>query len=133
MSLCVRAIRRFTIHPVLPEPLAPLRELMLNLRWSWHSETLELFAAIDPDGWQRARQDPVALLAQVPQERLSALAADRRFLRRLGDAADELREYLSGPRWYQASPELAGGQAGVAYFSPEYCGRVAVMPNSGEK
>jgi len=127
MSLCVRAIRRFTIHPVLPEPLAPLRELMLNLRWSWHAETLELFAAIDPDGWQRARQDPVALLAQVPQERLLALAADRRFLRRLGDAADELREYLSGPRWYQASPELAGAPAGVAYFSPEY-GVTAALP-----
>src|ERR1022692_1936428 len=67
-SLCVRAIRRFTIHPVLPEALAPLRELMLNLRWSWHSDTLGLFAAIDPDGWQRAGQDPGALLAEAPQE-----------------------------------------------------------------
>ena len=100
----MRAIRRFIIHPVLPEQLAPLRELMLNLRWSWHTETRDLFAAIDPAAWQRAGGDPVALLAQVPPERLAALAADRRFLRRLGDAADELREYLSGPRWYQASP-----------------------------
>ena len=46
----MRAIRRFTIRPVLPEPLAPLRELMLNLRWSWHAETLDLFADIDPGG-----------------------------------------------------------------------------------
>ena len=46
----MRAIRRFTIRPQLPEPLAPLRGLMLNLRWSWHAETLDLFAAIDPDG-----------------------------------------------------------------------------------
>jgi len=123
----VRAIRRFTIHPVLPEPLAPLRDLMLNLRWSWHSDTLELFAAIDSDGWQRAGQDPAALLAEVPQERLVSLAADRRFLRRLGDAADELRDYLSGPRWYQASPELAEAPAAVAYFSPEY-GITAALP-----
>jgi starch phosphorylase len=123
----VRAIRRFTIHPVLPESLAPLRELMLNLRWSWHSDTLDLFAAMDPDGWQRAGQDPVALLAEVPQERLASLAADRRFLRRLSDASDELREYLSGPRWYQASPELAGGPAAVAYFSPEF-GITAALP-----
>jgi starch phosphorylase len=123
----VRAIRRFTIHPVLPEPLAPLRELMLNLRWSWHSDTLDLFAAIDPDGWQRAGQDPVALLAEVPQERLAGLAADRRFLRRLGDAADELRDYRSGPRWYQSSAGLADGPAAVAYFSPEY-GITAALP-----
>jgi starch phosphorylase len=123
----VRAIRRFIIHPVLPEQLAPLRELMLNLRWSWHTETRDLFAAIDPAAWQRAGGDPVALLAQVPPERLAALAADRRFLRRLGDAADELRDYLSGPRWYQASPELPDPPAGVAYFSPEF-GVTAALP-----
>jgi starch phosphorylase len=123
----VRAIRRFTIHPVLPEPLAPLRELMLNLRWSWHSDTLDLFAAIDPDRWRQAGQDPVALLAEVSQERLASLAADRRFLRRLSDATDELQEYRSGSRWYQTSPELADAPAGVAYFSPEY-GITAALP-----
>ena len=82
----MRAIRRFTIHPVLPEPLAPLQSLMLNLRWSWHSESMDLFAAIDPAGWERVRHDPGALLASVPPDRLASLAADRRFLRRLGDA-----------------------------------------------
>jgi glycogen phosphorylase len=123
----VRAIRRFTIRPRLPEPLTPLRGLMLNLRWSWHAETLDLFAAIDPAGWERAEHDPVALLAEVPPERLAELAADRRFLRRLGDAVDDLREYRTGPRWYQTEPDLAGAPAGVAYFSPEY-GITAALP-----
>jgi glycogen phosphorylase len=123
----VRAIRRFTIRPLLPEPLTPLRGLMLNLRWSWHPETLDLFAAIDPDGWERVGREPVALLAEVPPERLASLAADRRFLRRLGDAVDELREYVTGPRWYQSDPATAGAPAGVAYFSPEY-GITAALP-----
>jgi glycogen phosphorylase len=123
----VRAIRRFTIRPVLPEPLAPLRGLMLNLRWSWHAETLDLFAAIDPEGWERSAQEPVPLLAEVSPERLASLAADRRYLRRLGDAVDELREYTSGPRWYQTAPSLTGAPAGVAYFSPEY-GITAALP-----
>jgi glycogen phosphorylase len=126
-SLSVRAIRRFTIRPQLPEPLAPLRGLMLNLRWSWHAETLALFAAIDPDGWERAGREPVALLAEVPPERLASLAADRRFLRRLDDAVDELREYTTGPRWYQTDGGLSGAPAGVAYFSPEY-GITAALP-----
>ncbi len=69
----------------------------------------------------------MALLAEVPQERLASLAADRRFLRRLSDATDELREYMSGPHWYQASPALADAPAGVAYFSPEY-GITAALP-----
>jgi glycogen phosphorylase len=116
----VRAIRRFTIRPQLPEPLAPLRGLMLNLRWSWHAPTLDLFAAIDPAGWERAGRNPVPLLAEVPPERLATLAADRRFLRSLSDAVSELQEYLTGPRWYQTGQGLAGAPASVAYFSPEF-------------
>jgi starch phosphorylase len=123
----VRAIRRFTIRPLLPEPLVPLRGLMLNLRWSWHAETLDLFAAIDPDGWERVGQEPVPLLAEVPPERLASLAGDRRFLDRLHEAEGELADYLGGPRWYQTDPDLAGKPSGVAYFSPEY-GITAALP-----
>jgi starch phosphorylase len=123
----VRAIRRFTIRPLLPEPLASLRGLMLNLRWSWHTEALELFASIDPAGWERAGREPVPLLAEVSPERLASLAEDRRFLRRLSDAVDELREYTTGERWYQSDQALAGAPAGVAYFSPEY-GITAALP-----
>ncbi len=139
----MRAIRRFTINPALPEQLAPLRGLMLNLRWSWHTETSEVFAAIDPAAWERAGGDPVALLAQVPQERLARLASDRKFLRRLSDASDDLRDYLTSPRWYQsasgrgasgrgasgrgADGQLADAPAAVAYFSPEF-GVTAALP-----
>ncbi|HUZ27021.1 MAG TPA: alpha-glucan family phosphorylase [Streptosporangiaceae bacterium] len=131
----MRAIRRFTINPVLPEQLAPLRGLMLNLRWSWHAETREVFAAIDPAAWEHADREPVALLAQVSQDRLARLATDRKFLRRLDDAADDLRDYLAGPRWYQTRGDQDGGEPGgaggapaaIAYFSPEY-GITAALP-----
>ena len=128
MSLSVRAIRRFTVHPALPGPLAPLRDLMLNLRWSWHAETLDLFAAIDQAAWQRVARDPAALLARVPPERLVSLAADQEFLRRLSSASDDLRAYLSEPRWYQAGSEPAAGwPRSIAYFSPEF-GITAALP-----
>jgi len=124
----VRAIRRIIVHPALPEPLAPLRDLMLNLRWSWHPETLELFAAIDPVAWQRVARDPAALLPRVPRERLASLAADAPFLGRLADAAAELRAYMTGPRWYQeASDPAAGWPRSIAYFSPEF-GITAALP-----
>jgi starch phosphorylase len=125
----VRAIRRFTIHPVLPDSLEPLRSLMLNLRWSWHAPTRQLFSAIDPDSRELAEQDPVALLGQVPQGRLTALSADQHFLSWLADASNDLSEYLTGPRWYQAEP-AAGDSAlptAIAYFSPEY-GITAALP-----
>jgi starch phosphorylase len=125
----VRAIRRFTINPVLPEQLAPLRGLMLNLRWSWHAETRAVFASIDPAAWERAGGEPAGLLARVSQERLTRRAGDRKFLRSLDDAADDLRDYLARPRWYQeaGADGTAGGPAAVAYFSPEY-GITAALP-----
>jgi len=116
----VRAIRRFTVQPALPEQLAPLRPLMMNLRWSWHAPTRDLFAEVDRAAWEDSEHDPVAMLAHVSQQRLAELAADADFLGRLAAAGDELGEYLNGPRWYQASGLAVHGPAAIAYFSPEY-------------
>ncbi|WP_169947428.1 alpha-glucan family phosphorylase [Microbispora sp. H11081] len=120
----MRAIRRFTVRTVLPSQLAPLGELVQNLRWSWHPETMDLFAEVDPEVWARVDHDPVALLGAVEADRLRELAQDRRFLRRLADAADDLREYMTAPRWYQS---LEDAPKAIGYFSPEY-GISAALP-----
>ncbi|GLW24549.1 glycosyltransferase family 1 protein [Microbispora triticiradicis] len=120
----MRAIRRFTVRTVLPSQLAPLGELVQNLRWSWHPETMDLFAEVDPEVWERVDHDPVALLGAVEADRLRVLAQDRRFLRRLADAADDLREYMTAPRWYQS---LEAAPKAIGYFSPEY-GIAAALP-----
>ncbi|WP_053746694.1 alpha-glucan family phosphorylase [Streptomyces sp. NRRL WC-3618] len=133
----MKAIRRFTVRPVLPEPLRPLSDLARNLRWSWHAETRELFQSVDPERWADADRDPVRLLGSLSPERLTELAEDRRFLRRLTTVADDLHDYVTGDRWYQTQtqPETqpqGSGQgaelpAAVAYFSPEY-GITAALP-----
>src|SRR5688500_12619133 len=97
----MRAIRRFTVRPALPAALAPLEELATNLRWSWHLETQDLFAAIDPDLWATAGHDPVRLLGALSIDRLDRLATDQQFLTRLAAAHQDLEDYLQGPRWYQ--------------------------------
>ncbi|WP_419997944.1 alpha-glucan family phosphorylase [Streptomyces boninensis] len=117
----MKAIRRFTVRPVLPEPLRPLSELSRNLRWSWHPETRELFESVDPDRWRETGGDPVRLLGSVATERLTALAADDGFLRRLEAVREDLRDYTTGPRWYQQTQQDGGDlPAGIAYFSPEF-------------
>ncbi|WP_225829324.1 alpha-glucan family phosphorylase [Streptomyces naphthomycinicus] len=121
----MKAIRRFTVRPVLPDPLRPLSDLARNLRWSWHAETRDLFQSVCPEVWATASGDPVRLLGSVRPARLAELAGDRRFLRRLTAAADDLDDYLTGDRWYQTQSD--GLPAAVAYFSPEF-GITAALP-----
>ncbi|SHN79190.1 starch phosphorylase [Geodermatophilus obscurus] len=121
----MRALRRFTVRASLPEELLPLSQLVINLRWSWHAETRDLFEALDPELWRTCNGDPVQVLGEVSAERLATLARDRRFVRRLQDAVDDLQEYLSAPHWYQSLGE--GAPATVAYFSAEF-GITEVLP-----
>ena len=112
------------MRAALPEPLAPLGDLVMNLRWSWHPESLDLFEAVDPETWELVNHDPVRLLGAIDSERMAALAKDRKFLRRLQDAYDDLQDYLSQPRWYQGLKDVPEA---IAYFSPEF-GITEVLP-----
>jgi glycogen phosphorylase len=121
----VRALRRFTVRAALPEALTPLSQLVMNLRWSWHAETRDLFETLDPELWRTCGNDPVKVLGEVSAERLATLSNDRRFLRRLQDVVDDLEDYLSSPHWYQSlGPDAPRS---IAYFSAEF-GITEVLP-----
>ncbi|MGI8677054.1 MAG: alpha-glucan family phosphorylase [Nocardioidaceae bacterium] len=122
----MRAIRRFTVRPVLPVTLRPLLDLATNLRWSWHPPTQDLFAAIDPELWLRSGHDPVRLLGELSTTRLDELGTDAAFQERLTAAHTELQQYLAGPHWYQNDKETDAPRC-IAYFSPEF-GITAVLP-----
>ncbi len=125
-SVCaVRAIRRFVVRTVLPENLLALEELAINLRWSWHPQTRDLFAAIDADLWEEGGHDPVRLLGEVSAERLAELSADEGFVDWASRSRDELNEYLRSNRWFQGLGDDA--PRAIAYFSPEY-GITAALP-----
>ncbi len=127
----VKAIRRFAVRTVLPAPLAPLGDLALNLRWSWHQESRELFGSLDPQAWLEVNRDPLRLLGSLGPERLAELAQDTGLVARVEHAAADLHGYCTGDRWYQSLVAAASpGQAppaAIGYFSPEF-GITAVLP-----
>jgi len=113
----MRAVRRMTVRPSLPEPLSALGVLAANLRWTWHQPTRNLFAAVDPAVWQASGGDPLRVLADTSRDRLAELADDADFRVRVVSAQADLERYLTEPRWYQAQE---GYPAAVAYFSMEF-------------
>jgi starch phosphorylase len=120
----VRALRRFTVRAALPAELEQLGDLVMNLRWSWNPDALDLFESVDPETWEAVGHDPVRLLGEVGADRMAVLAKDRTFLRRLQGTYDDLQGYLTQPRWYQGLNDVPRA---IAYFSPEF-GITEVLP-----
>ncbi len=124
----MRAIRRFTVRPVLPESLTSLAELAQNLRWCWHPETQDLFRSVDADLWAESGGDPIRLLSEVSADRLKQLAKDRKFVKNLALLRADLADYLSADQWYQEyASETPQAPKGIGYFSSEF-GITAVLP-----
>lgn len=126
----MKAIRRLHVRTVLPDALSPLHDLALNLRWSWHPPTLDLFESIDPVKWQECRRQPMAMLSSLTPADLTRLEGDAGFVQRAREAGEGLQRYLSEPRWYQREAQAAAGDdfaQAFAYFSPEF-GLTAALP-----
>ncbi len=111
----------------LPENLQPLDELARDLRWTWRPSLRALFTSLDPEGWERTRGNPVALLAECSPERLAHAASDPSFLTQLSAVRTEIGLEDDAQ---SAHPEIrAMRQRGdlVAYFSAEF-GLTEVLP-----
>lgn len=109
----------------MPEQLALLETLALNLRWSWHAPTRDLFEAIDPTLWKQCGEDPVRLLGEVSGERLTELAGDSGFVDWVQRSATDLENYIASPHWFAHREGPA--PVGIAYFSPEF-GITSALP-----
>ncbi|MEX2587601.1 MAG: alpha-glucan family phosphorylase [Actinomycetota bacterium] len=112
-----KALRSFTVRARLPEALAPLGEIAMNLRWSWEPRSRDLFRWVDPEAWKASGGDPLRLLGAVSPERFEALTTERGFMKFMADVHADLQSYMSSDRWFQhrQSPLRS-----VAYFSPEF-------------
>ncbi|MGA2882698.1 MAG: alpha-glucan family phosphorylase [Bryobacteraceae bacterium] len=95
-----------------------LVELALNLRWSWHHSSDELWGKLNPELWELT-QNPWTVLQAASQKRLDEVCADPAFARRIDELLREKRESLQRPTWFQSQHPGTPLEL-VAYFSMEY-------------
>ncbi len=97
-----------------------LRELSMNLFWSWQPDVAELFRALNGDLWEKTHHNPVAMLKQMSEAEIELRGSDAYLNTRILYAHRRLREYL------ESDGPLGGLHAGplnaapVAYFSAEF-------------
>jgi len=120
-------VHAYRVSPSLPVRLQCLHILSLNLRWSWHHPTIELFRRLAPDLWEETGHNPRLILGRIDQKRLAELCVDEAFLAQLDRASADLDEYLAGAGWFAAAhPEAMAIR--IAYFSAEF-GLTECIPN----
>jgi len=104
--------RDIHVHAILPEKLQFLDEMAHNLWWVWNGRAKSVFKRLDPEGWRKSHQNPVALLQNLKTERIEEILDDTEFLEEANETYRIFKDYMSKP--YDTT------RPSVAYFSMEY-------------
>ena len=124
----MKPIRQLSVVPTLPENLEPLRELAMNLWWTWDNEAVGLFRHLDSELWEETYHNPVAMLGKITQQQLQAAAKNEVFLVHLDVIHKKFKSYLSAPSWFEDySDDKSLENLQIAYFSMEF-GLTECMP-----
>ena len=106
-----------------------LKELALDLRWSWYHGSDELWSQLDPELWALTH-NPWLVLQTASPTRVGALVARPAFRKWIERLLAQRREYLDSAAWFQqhhAQTPLSR----VAYFSMEFALSEALPIYSG--
>jgi len=123
-------IKPLLVLPSLPEKIARLQELANNVWYAWSPELTQLFRRLDEDTYDRVNQNPVMMLAHVPQERLREAAEDESFVAHLGRVYEAFTGYMARKKWFE-NRFPAFKNAHIAYFSCEFGLDVSLPMYSG--
>ena len=102
----------------LPEPLAGLSILALDLRWCWHHGTDNLWKMAAPVLWEETR-NPWLILESLSNQRLDTLATDPEFINTLQQQLDARERHFQSESWF-TSRFAQTLQGYIAYFSMEF-------------
>jgi starch phosphorylase len=113
-------MNQYTGRPPMPERLARLEELAIDLWWSWHREARGVFRHLDYTLWRATAHNPVRMLRTIPREKLEAAARDPEFVERYDRAIAALDDARAARNtWWASSFPHLNGQS-IAYFSAEF-------------
>ena len=101
--------KKIYVEAKIPKELIPLREMSMNLWWSWNYEAMDLFKMIDPGLWESYRNNPIALLEALSIDKIEAMKRDGQFMEKLHEVYSTFRNYMDQKK---SRPSKS-----VAYFS----------------
>jgi starch phosphorylase len=104
--------------PTQVEGTEDLRELALDMRWSWDHGADELWQQLEPELWELTRS-PWVVLQTASSTRIKELGRNAAFCEKARSLIQRQRQSREAPAWFQQS-HRDSGVTSVAYFSLEF-------------
>lgn len=108
-----------------------LRELAMNLWWTWNEIAQRPFAALDPVLWEATKRCPIRTLDLVDDSRVSAAGGDPCFLASLEDAHVAMVAAMERKPWFARTARPKERTMKVAYFCSEFAIHESIQQYSG--
>ncbi len=112
-------LRRLIVKPDLPEELAGLHKVAMNMWFTWNPDAGRLFQALDPEIWEETGRNPVLLLAKLSPQRTAEIVADPVMMQRVREIERDFESYVSKREVYSFGLERPIDYR-IAYFSMEF-------------
>ena len=64
----MRPVIHLQVSPRIPEEIASLRDLALDLWWTWNHQAIDLFRRIDEELWEETNHNPFHMLGGTRSE-----------------------------------------------------------------
>ncbi len=104
--------RKLFINAQLPDKFDGLNDLAKNIWSSWNYKATDLFEYINPEMWIDLKKNPLLLLKNISQQRLTELENDKLFIEKYNAVYNEFKDYIN------VKPKK--DEPNIAYFSMEY-------------
>ncbi len=108
----------YSLRATEVEGFDSLKELALDLRWSWNHATDEVWRQLDPELWE-ITHNPWVVLQTVSRDQIERVLADPAFRKNLDDKVRSRRKAVEAPAWFQKSHPQSSLTC-AAYFSMEF-------------
>jgi len=100
--------------PKLPKEIEGLKEISLNLWWTWNARGRNLFKVLNPYLWKETRHNPIAMLKSMSQKELNEASKNELFMREYEYVYKTFTAYMNDKNVYAEEP------LPIAYFCAEY-------------
>ncbi len=105
----------------ISELVETLREIARNYWWSWASDGPSLFRDLDPELWESSHHNAKRVLDDVAPHRLTQVATDPVYVRRVRDLANRFQRYRTpDSTWAREKLPAIDPDRPVAYFCAEF-------------